>query len=100
MKKKQTLNKKSIIRIAMLAFSVYMIFSIGSEVFRSARLYYNLSQTSKENERLIEETNRLNNEVLRLQDEDYIQSFVSGTIFQTREGTSVYILPERNDAQD
>jgi len=90
-------NKIVILRVCVLALVGYMIVSVANEMFTTARLYYNINHANIENEALQEETDRLNNEVLRLKDDDYIQSFVSGTIFQTREGTSVYILPDRNE---
>jgi len=96
MKKK---NATKYIRITVILIGIYMIFSISREAIRTVHLYYSINQASQESDRLKEETTRLNNEVLRLKDDDYIQSFVSGTIFQTREGTSVYILPERNNGE-
>jgi len=88
------------LRVIAVLIAVYIVGSVATELFRTARLYYSINQATTINQQLQEDTARLNNEVLRLQDEEYIQTFVSGTIFQTQEGTSIYILPERNNAQD
>lgn len=91
MKKKQSVNK---LRIIGVVFVAAMLFSIGSDVVTTIKTKYEIKQAQQENDKLKKESADLKNEVSKLKDENYIQSYASGIIFSTEKGTEVYILPK------
>ncbi|WP_423363653.1 FtsB family cell division protein [Mycoplasma sp. P36-A1] len=85
---------KQISRVVLLTFMAFMVLNISSDLFSTVQLKHALSKANTENEQLKTETDTLNNEVTKLKDDEYIQSYVSGTMFSTEKGTTVYILPD------
>ncbi|MDF9867703.1 cell division protein FtsB [Bacilli bacterium PM5-3] len=82
------------IRIIGIVISVIFLAMIVNEVYTTINLKYNISLAESENQELKKESEKLQNEVKKLKDENYIQTYVSGTIFSTEKGTSIYVLPE------
>lgn len=90
-------RQKSILRILTLAFALFMIGTIGFEIFSTIETNISISQAKKEQLALKEEEENLKNEVAKLNDEKYLQSYVSGTIFSTEKGTTIFILPDQEE---
>ena len=88
------------IKIVGIVIIVLMLVGIGNEVYNTIRLNYEISVAQKENDQLKKESEELQNEVKKLKDKNYIQSYVSGTIFSTEKGTSIYVLPEDEKAPE
>lgn len=82
------------IRIIGLVLVMFMVVNIGLEVYNTIRTKYEISVAQKENNELKKEAEKLSNEVTKLKDDSYIQSYVSGTIFSTEKGTTIYVLPK------
>lgn len=92
--------KLNAVNVIMLVLVAYMGISIIGEVGQTINLKLSINNTKKQNNDLKKETESLNNEVNKLKDEDYIQSYVSGTIFQTEKGTNVYLLPDEKESNN
>ena len=88
--KKATRN----LRIIGLGIILFMLFNIGVEVYHTFKTKYDITVAQKENDKLKKESENLKNEVAKLKDNNYLQSYVSGTIFSTEQGTTIYVLPE------
>jgi len=88
------------IRLIGFVLAIVMIIAIGRELYDTISINYRISVAQAENEQLAKESERLQNEVKKLQDDNYIQSYVSGTIFSTEKGTSIYVLPEDEKAPE
>ncbi|MDL2211310.1 septum formation initiator family protein [Erysipelotrichaceae bacterium OttesenSCG-928-M19] len=82
------------IRLIAAVVAIVLLVNIGLEVYSTIKTKYDISVAQKENTQLKEEAENLKNEVAKLKDESYIQSYVSGTIFSTEKGTTIYVLPE------
>lgn len=90
---KQNKAKRNI-RILGVLFVGFMLISIGTNVYKTIKYKHEISIAQTENSKLKKEEEELNNEIKKLKDKNYIQSYVSGTIFSTEKGTSVYVLPK------
>ena len=95
-------NKAKIryIRLIGLVFVVFMIFGIAREIYQTIRINHQINQAKQENKELLEEAIRLENEIKRLEDENFIQTYVSGTIFATGGGTTIYVLPREDETPE
>ena len=96
MKKKNAV----VIRIIALIGVVVMIGMIGYEVFSTIKTSYEITQAKNEQKELEGEKQDLKNEISKLKDENYLQSYVSGTIFSTEKGTTIFILPEQEETPE
>lgn len=67
---------------------------IGSQLYTTIKTNFDLKNAGTLNKNLKDESTRLDNEIIKLKDKNYIQTYVSGTIFSTEKGTSIYVLPE------
>lgn len=94
MKQKQ---KVRYLRIASCLIVIFMIVSIGSNIYKTFKYKYDIQSAQTENKKLKQEKEDLDNEIAKLKDKNYLQSYVSGTIFSTEKGTSVYVLPKAKD---
>ncbi|MDR3214964.1 MAG: septum formation initiator family protein [Bacilli bacterium] len=91
------MNKRNpYLRTIIVFIIVFMLFSIGQQVFTSFKTKYDLVNAKQENSKLKKEAQNLDNEIIKLKDKNYIQTYVSGTIFSTEKGTSIYVLPEED----
>ena len=94
-------NKNAVvIRIIALIGVVAMIGMIGFEVFSTIKTSYEITQAKNEQKELEGEKQDLKNEISKLKDENYLQSYVSGTIFSTEKGTTIFILPEQEETPE
>lgn len=96
-KKKKQLN---ILRLIILIVIIFMVFNVGFEVFNTFANKHKISTAKIENEKLKSEAKELENRIVKLNDDKYIQSYVSGTLFSTDKGTTVYVIPKEEDKQD
>lgn len=90
-------DKVVMIRIIGLVIFVGMIGAIGYEVFSTVKTSYQISQAKEEQKELKSEKKALKKEISKLKDENYLQSYVSGTIFSTEQGATIFILPEQEE---
>ena len=86
--------------IFLSAMCLMLLFNIVQEISTTFKVKYDISQADKQSVELKEEHEKLKKEVYKLSDENYIQSYVSGTIFSTEKGTNVYILPDKEAASE
>lgn len=97
MKKQKSVNK---LRIIGIVFVVAMLFSIGSEIVKTFQIKMSINEATIENKKLKEESQNLKNEVSKLKDKKYMQTYASGSLFITEKGTEVYFLPKDEKAPE
>lgn len=95
-RKRRAFNNVSIIRITFLAVFLAMAISVVNELYKTIELNIQIEKANEEHAVLLDESNELENQIAKLQDKDYLQSFVSGRTFVTQEGSNVFILPNEN----
>ncbi|MDR1782194.1 MAG: septum formation initiator family protein [Bacilli bacterium] len=83
-----------LLRIVLIVVIIMMIYSIGNQFVTTIKTKIDLNNAKQTNQKLKDESTRLDNEIIKLKDKNYIQTYVSGTIFSTEKGTSIYVLPE------
>ena len=88
---------KQFIRISILLIGFFMVVNIISDVVNTVNVSIKLKQGNQENKKLKEEKDTLEKEVIKLNDDKYLESYVSGTIFSTEKGMNVYVLPKDSD---
>lgn len=97
------MNKKikqlNILRVMSLIIIVFMVVSIIFEVANTFSSKQKIEVAKIENDKLQKEAKELENRIVKLNDEKYIQSYVSGTLFSTEKGTTVYVMPKDKDQE-
>lgn len=88
---------KQIIRIGIICIAFFMVVNIFSDVVSTFKVSTKIKQVKQENNDLKKEKDALEKEILKLNDDKYLEAYVSGTIFSTEKGMNVYVLPKDKD---
>lgn len=91
------MKPKQIIRLALMLIAFFMVFNIFSDVWTTIQVKSQIKQAKHDNHELNKEKDSLEKEIIKLNDDKYLEAYVSGTIFSTEKGMSVYVLPKDED---
>lgn len=91
------MKPKQIIKLALVLIAFFMVVNIFNDVLTTFKVKNDIKQGHRENEKLKKEKVSLEKEIIKLNDDKYLEAYVSGTIFSTEKGMSVYILPKDED---
>ena len=97
--------KKTIIKIVsivLIAFSIYLLIGVMSEIMQMMELKEEAQIASAELERLKSENEQLVSQKNKLEDPNYVQSFARSNYMLTKDGEQVFYLPsaESNQSDD
>lgn len=91
------MKPKQFIRLALVLIAFFMVFNIFSDVWTTIQVKSQIKQAKHDNHELNQEKDSLEKEIIKLNDDKYLEAYVSGTIFSTEKGMSVYVLPKEED---
>ncbi|MEG0284188.1 MAG: hypothetical protein RR543_05345 [Erysipelotrichales bacterium] len=81
-------------RIIGAILVIGVLFAVGKEVYTTFVLKDKINVAQTENKKLKGEAEKLGNEVKKLQDESYIGSYISGSIYATDDNSQVIIVSD------
>lgn len=92
-RKKKRIN---ILRYLTIIFIIVGFYTFGSKIVEFFSLQSQIKNEERINATLKEQESKLNLEINRLGDKNYLSTYASGRIFATKKGDEIYILEDED----
>ena len=81
---------------ALIAGSVFLLYSAGTELYSTLKLRSELSEVQQKLQEIQDENLLLNEEKQKLQDPNYVQNYVRGKYMISKSDEQIFYLPEND----
>ena len=82
---------------AMIAFSLFLLYSAGQQLASTLSLQKELSEVQEKLQEIQDENMLLNEEKQKLQDPNYVQNYVRGKYMISKSDEQIFYLPENDN---
>lgn len=96
-KKKQHSPLKRFVSVFMMLIACFLTYSAAEEVITTIQLKQEIADSNAELEALKEKEAVLQDEKVKLEDEEYVKRYARGKYQLSKEGETIYKIPKEDD---